>query len=191
MKGFQEVGEERMRRRTTVSFIILLLSFTLLPTASMVAAKKGQQQPEEKFVSFTGAFEGDAILTVEKRGENLAVHGPINLDLGDTFTDYNKNPANDSLRITIKSGRVNMYYDFDWYYNETVKARVPLYDLEGSGTSTKNGEIYAITLENAAIYDVVPTRSGKEKKGALGLEFKGPVCEETNIIFTMTIEDIS
>jgi len=177
-------------RRNKVTFIILLLSFALLPTASIVTAKKGQQQPDEKLVSFTGAFEGSAKLTVEKRGENLAIYGPINLDFRGAFNDYNKNLAYDSLRITIKSEKVNIYYDFDWYDNDAVKARVPLYHLEGSGTSEKVDESYVITLEDAAIYDVVPTRSGKGKKGALGLEFRGPVCEATTIAFTMKIEEI-
>jgi hypothetical protein len=181
-----------MSRRTTVSFIILLLSFALLPTASMVTAKKGQQQPDEKIVSFTGNFtESDVVLTVEERGGNLAVYGPINLVFSDAFDGYYNDPANDSLRITIKSGGVNMFYDFDWYYNKTVKARVPLYHLEGSGTSVKEDGSYVITLEDAAIYDVVPSRSGKGKKGALGLEFRGPVWGPTTITFTMTMKDIS
>jgi hypothetical protein len=155
----------------------------------MVIAKKGQQKPDEKLVSFTGAFTGSAMLTVEKRGENLAVYGPINLDFSDDFEDFEGNEDDlDSLRITIKSGRVNMFYDFDWYDNKTVMARVPLFYLEGTGVSDKVDESYLITL-NASIYDVVPTRSGK--KGALGLEFRGPICEAENIIFTMKIEDTS
>ena len=175
-------------RRTTVSFIILLLSFALIPTASLVVAKKGQQKPSAKLVSFTEAFTGSAILTVEKRGENLAIYGPINLDFSDGFEDFEGNEDDlNSLRITIKSGGVNMFYDFDWYDNKTVKARVPLYHLEGSGVSEKVDESYLITL-NASIYDVIPSRSGK--KGALGLEFRGPICEAENIIFTMKIKDI-
>jgi hypothetical protein len=157
----------------------------------MVVAKKGQQKPDEKLVSFTGAFTGSAILTVEKRGENLAVYGPINLIFSDAFDDFDGNKKGlDSLRITIKSGKVNMFYDFDWYYNDTVKARVPLYHLEGSGTSEKGDESYLIEL-NAAIYDVVPNRSGKGKRGGIGLEYRGPVWGPNTITFTMKIEDTS
>jgi hypothetical protein len=180
-------------RRNKVTLIILLLSFALLPTASIVIAKKGQQPPDEKLVSFNGNFtKSDAVLTVEERGGNLAVYGPINLVFSDAFDDFKDNGDElDSLRISIKSGRVNMFYDFNWYYNDTVKARVPSYHLEGSGTSVKEDGSYVITLKDAAIYVVVPSRSGKGKKGALGLEFRGPVWGPTTITFTMTMEDIS
>ena len=162
---------------------MLLLALTLLSTAQIVAAKKG----EEKAVSFTGDLEGSGTMTFDGRGTNLAVYGGIDLTFSGTFGSL-AGMQDCKLRITIK-GRVraceaSMGCDFDWYYNDEVNARVPLYHLVGSGTTSSVDGTYTINLD-AAIYEVVPHRRGK--KGAIGLEFVEPPVWEGAISFDMTI----
>lgn len=174
-----------MRRKVLFPIIILLLTLTLLSTAPIFAVgppKKG----EDKTVSFTGDLVGEDTLTVDRKGGKLWVYGSIDLTFSSTFDGF-VGAHGGGLRITIKDGEVTMYYDFDWEYNAEVGARVPLYHLEGSGTYSYEDGTYTVDLEDAAIYEVVPVRKGKGKKGAIGLEFVGPVWGPATINFDMTI----
>lgn len=176
-----------MRRKALFGIILLLLTLTLLPTASIVA-KGPPEKGEDKTVSFAGDFEGSGTMTVDGRGTNLWVYGSIDLTFSDTFPADFVGEQSGGFRITIKGGvdscEALVYYDFAWYDNVEVDSRVPLYHLEGSGTTSSAVGTYTVNLD-ASIYDVVPHRKGK--KGAIGLEFVGPVWSGS-IGFTMTIE---
>jgi len=165
-----------------------LLALTLLPTAPIFAVGP-PQKGEEKTVSFTGYLTGSGILTVERKRKGLVVYGPIDLNFSNKFGTF-EGPHYGGLRITIKDGDASLPgYGFDWYTwvdQWGDEHRVPKYYLEGSGTTSLVDETYTINLD-ASIYDVVPHREGKGKKGAIGLEFVGPVWSG-DIIFTMTIE---
>ena len=176
-------------------FTVLLLTLAVVVTTPVAAGRPGGPgHGEDRPVVFLGDIEGADTMTVETKGKSVAVYGNIDLTFSDAFGEIFAGPHGHSMRITLKggeTGEVCMGSHLDYYPWQGVD--VPSYWFEGSGRYARTTRLvdgtevtlYEVTLEDVAIYDVVPHRRGK---GAIWLEFvQPPAWEHDYITFDMTI----
>ena len=166
-------------RRKVLLVSVLLLALVLLSTTPVVA-KRPPPKGETKTVHFVGDITGTEKLVIDERGTNLWMYGMIDLTFSSDFGEF-AGPQYGGLRITLEGKKnlsVNMYYSFDlvtWYFPEgdCSKENIPKYYFEGSGFFNSYGVgVYKVTLDDAAVYKVVP--STNKKCQGYGLEFVEP-----------------